>query len=235
MYQSTHPLLNLTLLLFAAILLTSCGTVKRGSGPGAGPASGAEPRTESPEDSRIIGTGMASWYGPNFHGKLTANGETFNMNDLTAAHKTLPFNTVVKVENLDNNRSVIVRINDRGPYVGDRIIDLSKKSAEEVDMIGAGTANVRIVYLREGDRPISQNNISSRETFTVQIASFESESEANRHSAEINGSRVERITVSGKTIYRVYYGNYDDVNDARSAMRQLSQSGFSGFVKQVEN
>lgn len=235
MYQSTHTLLKLTLFLFPVILLASCGTVKRGSGPAAGPVSGAESRTESLNNSRIIGSGIASWYGPNFHGKLTANGETFNMNDLTAAHKTLPFNTVVKVENLDNNRSVIVRINDRGPYVGDRIIDLSKKSAEEVDMIGAGTANVRIVYLREGDRPISQKNISSRETFTVQMASFENETEANRHSAEINGSRVEQITVSGKTIYRVYYGNYDDVIDARSAMRQLSQSGFSGFVKQVEN
>jgi len=91
--------------------------------------------------------GIASWYGPDFHSKMTSNGETYNMYDLTAAHKTLPMNTVVKVENLDNGRSIIVRINDRGPFVSGRIIDLSNKAANDIDMVRRGTANVRITVL----------------------------------------------------------------------------------------
>ena len=86
--------------------------------------------------------GVASYYGPGFHGNLTANGETFDMNAMTCAHLTLPFDTVLRVTNLDNNRQVTVRVNDRGPYVGGRIIDLSKGAAEELGMLEAGTANV---------------------------------------------------------------------------------------------
>ena len=89
-------------------------------------------------------TGMASWYGKKFHGRKTANGERYNMNALTAAHRTLPFGTVVRVTNLDNGRSVVVRINDRGPFKKGRIIDLSRKAARELDMIGPGVVKVRL-------------------------------------------------------------------------------------------
>ena len=91
--------------------------------------------------------GIASWYGPDFHSKKTSNGEIYNMYDMTAAHKTLPMNTVVKVENLDNGRVIIVRINDRGPFVKGRIIDLSNKAANEIDMVRKGTANVKVTVL----------------------------------------------------------------------------------------
>ena len=91
--------------------------------------------------------GIASWYGPNFHSKKTSNCETYNMYDMTAAHKTLPMNTVVKVDNLENGRSIIVRINDRGPFVRGRIIDLSNKAAHEIDMYRKGTAKVKITVL----------------------------------------------------------------------------------------
>jgi rare lipoprotein A len=91
--------------------------------------------------------GIASWYGPNFHGKLTSNGETYNMHDMTAAHKTFPMNTIVKVLNVKNGRSAVVRINDRGPFVGTRIIDLSNAAAHKIDMVAKGTANVRIEVL----------------------------------------------------------------------------------------
>lgn len=91
--------------------------------------------------------GIASWYGPDFHEKKTSNGETYNMYDMTAAHKTLPMNTVVKVDNLDNGKSIIVRINDRGPFVRGRIIDLSNKAAHEIDMYRKGTAQVKITVL----------------------------------------------------------------------------------------
>ena len=92
-------------------------------------------------------TGTASWYGPGFHGRRTANGERFNQNALTAAHRTLPFGTRVRVTNLRNNRSVVVRINDRGPYSGGRIIDLSAAAAREIGMINSGVARVRIEVL----------------------------------------------------------------------------------------
>ena len=93
--------------------------------------------------------GVASWYGPNFHGKKTSNGEVYNMHGMTAAHKTLPIPTWVEVTNLDNNRKIVVRVNDRGPFVDDRIIDLSYRAASELDMVGSGTARVRVRALEE--------------------------------------------------------------------------------------
>ncbi|QKF82282.1 septal ring lytic transglycosylase [Halarcobacter ebronensis] len=110
--------------------------------------------------------GIASWYGPNFHAKRTSNGEIYNMYAMTAAHKTLPMNTMVKVENLDNGKSTIVRVNDRGPFVSGRIIDLSNKAAHEVDMVGRGTANVKITVLGFHAK-IAQTKAEKEETATV--------------------------------------------------------------------
>jgi len=91
--------------------------------------------------------GSASWYGPGFHGNRSASGEVFNQNALTAAHRSLPFGTQVRVTNLNNGRSVIVRINDRGPFSGGRIIDLSRAAASAIDMVNAGVARVRVEVL----------------------------------------------------------------------------------------
>ncbi len=91
--------------------------------------------------------GIASWYGPDFHSKKTSNGEIYNMYDMTAAHKTLPMNTVLRVDNQENGKSIVVRINDRGPFVRGRIIDLSNKAARDIDMIAKGTAKVKITVL----------------------------------------------------------------------------------------
>ncbi len=91
--------------------------------------------------------GVASWYGPTFNTKKTGNGETYNQRDQTAAHRTLPFNTMVKVENLENGKSTTVRINDRGPFAKGRIIDLSEKAAEDIDMTRKGTAKVRLTAI----------------------------------------------------------------------------------------
>ena len=88
--------------------------------------------------------GEASWYGPQFHGKLTANGEVYDMEKMTAAHRTLPFGSLVRVTNTRNGRSIKLRINDRGPYVGKRVIDVSKGAAEKLDFIHAGLAPVRV-------------------------------------------------------------------------------------------
>ncbi|MCK0128056.1 septal ring lytic transglycosylase RlpA family protein [Erythrobacter sp. F6033] len=99
-----------------------------------------EPR----ETVRSLGTGVASYYGRRFHGRRTANGERFNMNAMTAAHKTLPFGTKVRVTNARNGRSVVVRINDRGPFIRGRTIDLSRGAATKIGMIGAGHAQVKL-------------------------------------------------------------------------------------------
>ncbi len=92
-----------------------------------------------------IGRGIASWYGGRFIGRKTANGEIYTARKLTAAHRTLPFGTRIRVTNLENGKSVVVRINDRGPYVNNRVIDLSMKAAEEIDMIEMGIARVKLM------------------------------------------------------------------------------------------
>jgi len=96
-------------------------------------------------------TGIASWYGPTFYGKKTANGEIYDGNQLTAAHKTLPMPVNVRVTNLDNGKSIVVRVNDRGPYARGRIIDLSRHAAELLDVVQSGTARVRVTYLGKAD------------------------------------------------------------------------------------
>jgi rare lipoprotein A len=118
------------MLAFASIALASAALLS--------PAS-AEPDIEA---GKVIQNGKASWYGPGFHGKRTASGETFNTNELTAAHRTLPFGTKVKVMNKKTGRSVVVRINDRGPYAHGRVIDLSRASAQAIGIDGVGSVSV---------------------------------------------------------------------------------------------
>ena len=177
-------------------------------------------------------TGIASWYGPNFHGKQTANGEVYNQNELTAAHKTLPFNTVVKVTNLANGKSVTVRINDRGPYVGRRVIDLSRTAAERIDMIGPGTAKVRIELVKS-EQPISRN--IEKEAFTVQLASYTLKSQADDLLKKVRGSYLHQARVDGTTYFRVYSGKFKNRDDAEKHRKQLARNGYDGFVKQVQN
>jgi rare lipoprotein A len=113
-------------------------------------------------------TGIASWYGPGFHGRRTSSGEIYNQYDLTAAHQTLPHGTHVRVTNLTNGRIVLVRINDRGPFVDDRIIDLSYAAARQIDMIGPGTAAVRMEVLgAEWAEPVQVADVSPRSVAVV--------------------------------------------------------------------
>jgi rare lipoprotein A len=126
--------------------------------------------------------GRASWYGPNFDGKLTSNGETYDMHGMTAAHKTLPMNTIVRATNQSNGKSAIVRINDRGPFVETRIIDLSKKAAAQIDMLKNGTASIKLEILgfeQKGKKSISSvKKLQSGPkekilgSFAIQIGSF---------------------------------------------------------------
>jgi len=125
-------------------------------------------------------TGIASWYGTQFHGKKTSNGETFNMNNLTAAHPTLPLPSYAKVTNLANGRSLIVRVNDRGPYARNRIMDLSKKSATLLGVKNKGTLRVRVQYLGpaplSGDQSREKNYLARQSWFSARYARRQAES-----------------------------------------------------------
>lgn len=149
-------------------------------------------------------TGIASWYGPKFHGKLTANGERFNTYSLTAAHKTLPLNSVVKVTSLVNGKQVIVRINDRGPYAKGRILDLSKAAAVRLDMLKDGTMPVKLEVLRLGDNKY-QRYSSTR--YDIQVASFRDIEKArtlcSRLAKENVKAEISKKNISGTTVYRV--------------------------------
>lgn len=106
------------------------------------------------EEGCLIQSGIASWYGEDYHGSQTANGEIYDMESMTAAHKRLPFNTVVGVKNLDNGENVIVRINNRGPYVEGRVIDLSRKAAREIGILTVGLADVELYLIKKGEGEI---------------------------------------------------------------------------------
>lgn len=129
-------------------LLAACAPLTRPAVPSARPAPPASPDA-APDPAVWREEGLASWYGPNFVGRPTANGEIFDTHQLTAAHKTLPFDTRVRVTNLANGRTVVVRVNDRGPFKPGRIIDLSRAGAEAIGLVASGVARVR-VELAEG-------------------------------------------------------------------------------------
>jgi rare lipoprotein A len=155
-------LIRWVLLVAATSLLAACADTrpapsaeKRGSYKVGKPYQIAGVWYYPAEDYSYDETGIASWYGPNFHAKETANGEVFDQNAVTAAHKTLPLPCFVRVTNLENGRSIVVRVNDRGPYVASRIIDLSRRSAQLLGTEGQGTARVRVQILAEESRALA--------------------------------------------------------------------------------
>lgn len=173
--------------------------------------------------------GVASWYGSDFHGKTTSNGEGYDMYSFTAAHKTLPMNTVVRVTNLENGSETIVRINDRGPFVESRIIDLSYSAAYKIDLPRKGTAPVRLEVLGfepSGSRSINMKTIANgpREEvlsgFYVQIGAFERYDGAlytkrKYASYEGYGAIVKETEYNNKRLYRVWLSGFKSEAEAR--------------------
>lgn len=171
---------------------------------------------------------MASWYGPGFHGKRTSNGEIYNQYALTAAHKTLPAGTRLTVTNLDNQQTVEVRVNDRGPFVGERILDLSFAGAKALGMIGSGTAPVRIEVL--GATGESLPSVG----YAVQVGSFSDEDNANRLHRKLatNLDRVYVIEAEGDdaTVFRVRIGPYDRREQARRRASEVRAMGWFAII-----
>ncbi|MFQ5672410.1 MAG: septal ring lytic transglycosylase RlpA family protein [Nitrospinales bacterium] len=177
---------------------------------------------------RFSQEGIASWYGPKFHGQLTSNKETYDMNAMTAAHKTLPFNTRVKVVNLENGLEAVVRINDRGPFVGDRIIDLSRKAAEQLGVIEKGTARVRLTALAEPRDGSHSAAAQAIESFSVQVGVFKDRGNAGRLERQVPNSRTESQVKGGETYFRVLVGRYADFEEASRQMDALRSLGYAG-------
>ena len=182
-------------------------------------------------------TGTASWYGPKFHGKKTACGERYNQYAMTAAHKTLPFGTRVRVVNLDNNKTTTVVINDRGPFVSGRIIDLSRAAANKIDMLKTGTARVRIESLDSGGArtsgsvPSTSAGVSNAGKYYVQVGAFSVQDNANVASKKLHQlgySSVLKKDTNGN--YVVLAGSYSNRQKAERERNTLRQSFSGAFV-----
>jgi rare lipoprotein A len=176
-------------------------------------------------------TGIASWYGPNFHGRATSNREIYDMNELTAAHQTLPFGTRVLVTNLENGRTAAVRINDRGPFVKNRIIDLSYAAARLLGMIGPGTAPVRLDILK------SQGPPPAPVRYAIQVGSFASEESARELKTRL-GRRYGPVEIvpfsaAGRTYYRVRLPA-NDRSSSEDLARRLSSDGYPVLLCEVD-
>lgn len=187
-------------------------------------------------------TGYASWYGDPYHGRRAANGEIYDKNQLTAAHLTMPFETQVEVTNLENNRSVTVRITDRGPFVKGRIIDLSQEAARQIRMIGTGTALVRLEVLSSqgaSSQSTSSNGAPAAGSYAVQVGSFRERAAAEqlqrRLQARYGGAFVEPFEGNDGLFYRVRVGPKPSAREAQSLATQLGSENLPGFVVRLNN
>lgn len=179
-------------------------------------------------------SGVASWYGPGFHGKSTSNGEIYNMNAMTAAHKTLPMNTMVKVTNIKNKRTTVVRINDRGPFVSGRVIDLSHAAANSIAMLGEGTAPVTLevvgFYGKTDFGATTQVQTYQGGSFMVQIGAFRKITGAQTYKKQYDGvdgykTTVKEYAYEGQPIYRVFIVGYRSEEEARDFITAKKYKG----------
>jgi rare lipoprotein A len=198
-------------------------------------ASVRKPKSDTapnPARSAYTQEGNASWYGLPFNGRRASNGEIYDMRKLTAAHRTLPFDTVVRVTNLSNGKSTVVRINDRGPFVDNRIIDLSMAAAREIDSIGPGVVPVRLEILSAGIDPTSG-------FFTIQIGAFRDRGNAERLRQRLNASYspifIQPFDSPDGLFYRVRVGKVPGEDAAHQFGEQLrSREGFTPMVVRLD-
>jgi peptidoglycan lytic transglycosylase len=238
---------RILLVFFSLVFMSGCATKKthvestpETSRPAAKP--GQKPYTVLGKRYEPLAThegfvqsGVASWYGRDFHGKKTSSGEVYDMNAMTAAHKTLPLGVYVNVRNAENGREAVLRINDRGPFVKDRVIDLSYAAAKMLGVDMAGTAQVRIEALgyREGGSE-QYRSVDSYDAgmYTVQVGSFKDQGNAQRLSSlmlrQSGFSRVSKAVVNGEVFFRVFAGKYTSLRAAEKAEAELIENGYPG-------
>lgn len=201
-----------------------------------------------PDPYSFVQYGRASWYGKKFHGRLTASGEVYDMHALTAAHKTLPLGTVVRVVNLSNGKSAVVRVNDRGPFVKDRIIDLSYAAAKKIGLVGPGVAEVKITALgkqvgmtKSGgmSRPLVAVPDFTLGVFTVQVGAFQKKANA-LYLAEQLRAIYDHVDISmyvdgnRRKLYRVRVSRTKSLTAAAQIERRLEDMGFEdAFIVRI--
>jgi rare lipoprotein A len=195
--------------------------------PAAGPPT--TPPASVPAAQGSVETGIASWYGHPYHGRAAADGEIYDMETLVAAHRTLPFNTWVRVYDLDNGKTVDVRIIDRGPFIDGRIIDLSHAAAKAIDMVGPGTANVRVEILQA---PLPVAGI-----FAVQVGAFRDRDNAERIRRAMESFGETRVILE-KGFWRVLVGHessQDAANALAAKIRENSPEKKNAFVVRIDS
>jgi len=205
---------NPTLLLLLVVLVIDCSCATR------------KHHHYKRPSQREVDVGVASWYGSYFHGKPTSSGEPYNMYDFTAAHKTLPFGTYVMVTNMENKKSVEVKINDRGPFVKGRIIDLSYAGAKALDMVDRGTAIVRVTVTRRIKHHILP--------YTLQVGSFKDKRSALSLKKELEKRYrdvyIMAIRASGSEYHRVRVGYFNSEEASKETTLRLLRDGYSVFA-----
>jgi rare lipoprotein A len=190
----------------------------------------AENESLIPRIARYIKKGIASWYGPGFHGKKTATGEIFDMYEMTAAHKTLPIPSYAEVTNLKNNRTVIVRVNDRGPYVGNRVLDLSYAAAKKLGIQGIGKVEVKAITPLQALPHIQKTAASQNKNVYFQVGSFGSQTKALKLQDKMAFNNLPEPTIRAtknrkKTQYKVQVGPLKSPENAEMLSYQLAKMG----------
>ena len=182
---------------------------------------------------RFVQTGIASWYGSEEHGSPTSSGETYDMYAMTAAHKTLPLGSYVLVENLENRKKVIVRVNDRGPFIRGRIIDLSYTAAKKIDIDQRGLAKVRVTllsenpnyYMAHGERiDINKGN------FAIQIGSFSNYMNATNLANRVKNGQIKSVNINDSKYYRVWVTGFNDRRKAEDYLKNIMGTFPDAFV-----
>ena len=193
-------------------------------------------RRSSADESPALGAyteeGNASWYGAQFHGRRASNGEIYDMNKLTAAHRTMAFGTIVKVTNLTNGKTAVVRITDRGPFVDNRIIDLSMAAAKAIESIGPGVVPVRLEVI-SGNDPFGG-------FFTVQVGAFKEKDNAERLLGRLNAqyppATIQQVALDEGTFYRVRAGKISGEQNAQRFADELrAREGFRTMVIRLDD
>jgi len=221
---------NAWALMVFAVLLAGCGHKKHVRGIPAPPS----PGTSAAVPLGYTETGLASWYGHPYHGRPAADGEIYDMEQMTAAHRTLPFNTWVRVLDLDTNKTVELRIIDRGPFIDGRIIDISHAAARVIDMIGPGVARVRMEVIRLPE-------VIEAGLFAVQVGAFRDRRNAERVRSEMESRYgIARLVMrSGNpSMWRVLVGSEATVNEAETLagrIRKESGEKSNPFVVRVDS
>jgi rare lipoprotein A len=247
-----------SLIIFSQVLSTGCSTKldspydysKKLPAPGQKTTTGKTPATQRPYTIKgkqytpmanahgYEEKGKASWYGKKFHGRKTSNGETYNMYAMTAAHKTLPMGTWVKVYSLDTHKEVTLRVNDRGPFVTGRIIDLSYTGAKKIGMVGPGTARVKVTalgkatsYSKTTNEPVAFKSLNYWEgNFTVQVGAFKVKTNAENYRKKLSNTYLNAHFITYEDyrgrFYRVRIGKFDNLKEAVQFSEKLMAEGF---------